>query len=178
MFHRCALLVLCLSVGSGVARAQQPSATPAAPAPFPALEGFTYWPSAGVRASLEKLGAVAIARGTPAAVERFGDAGSFKFFVERRQPGEFAPEAHTTLDDLILVMEGQARLMYGGTIEGGRDQDGEIRGGRIVGGKTQMLSAGDLFFVPAGMPHHMMVAPGEHFDILVVKSTSTKAALR
>jgi hypothetical protein len=173
---RCALLVLSVFLGSGIARAQQPAA---APAPYPALQGFTYWPSGAVRGSLEKLGALSVERGTPAGVERYGEAGNLKFFVERRQTGEFAPEAHGTLDDLILVLEGHARLLYGGTIEGGRSQDdGEIRGGKIVGGSTQVLSAGDLFFVPAGMPHHMMVPPGEHFDIMVVKSVSTKAALK
>jgi uncharacterized RmlC-like cupin family protein len=170
----CVSVVLMLAVGA-VARAQQPTLPP--PPVYPALDGFSYWSSADLKGLLNKLLVVATERGTPVAIERFGDAGSFKFFVERREPGEFAPEAHTTIDDLILVLDGQARLAYGGTIEGGREvSDGEIRGGRIVGGETRMLSTGDLFFVPAGMPHHMMVAPGEHYYVLVVKATSTKAA--
>ena len=173
---RRALLVLCMFIGSASARAQQP---PPPPDPYPTLDAFNYWPSGEIKGLLDKLGVVTTERGMPAAVERLGDAGSVKFFVERRQTGDFAPEAHTAIDDLIVVLDGQARLVYGGSIEGGRNGgNGEIRGGQIVGGETRTLSTGDLFFVPAGMPHHMMVASGQHFDILVIKATSTKALSR
>lgn len=83
------------------------------------------------------------------------------------------------IDDLLFVQDGEARLLYGGTIEGGQDRgNGEIRGGRIVDGKSQTIAAGDLFFLPAGMPHQIMVAAGKHVYLLAIKATSAKAAAK
>ena len=170
-----AVIFLCAT--TAVHAQQTPPRLP--PEPYPALNGFAVWPAAEMKGFLDTLKTKAAKQGGVQAIERFGDAGSLKFFVERREPGDYSPEAHGALDDLILVLDGQARLIVGGTMEGGqRTADGELRGERIVGGKTQMLATGDLFFVPAGTPHHMMVAQGQHFYILVIKAAATKAATK
>jgi uncharacterized RmlC-like cupin family protein len=161
-----ALVVVLLSLAT--VHGQQPAAT------YPPLHNFTYWPAAKLKALLPALVAKANERGTSA--ERFGDSGGLKFFLERRGPGEYAPEQHNTLDDLIFVQGGEATVLYGGKIEGAKDTgNGEIRGEKIVGGKTQLLAAGDMFVIPAGVPHHFKVAPNKEIFMMIVKGTSQKS---
>src|ERR1700712_702657 len=63
-------------------------------------------------------------------------------------------EAHNHWYDYIHVLEGEGSITYGGTQEGGTDSGlGEIRGGKLVGGKFQILKPGDRLVIPPGMPH-------------------------
>jgi uncharacterized RmlC-like cupin family protein len=141
--------------------------------PFPPLENFARWSSAEIKALGAKLGTNVL---TGPATERLGDSGSLRVFLERRAAGEYEPEVHTEIDDLLIVQQGEATLLYGGTIEGGKEvRAGQIGGGKIVGGTSLTISAGDVIFLPAGMPHHISVAPGNSLYVLVVKTTSSKA---
>lgn len=58
----------------------------------------------------------------------------------------------------------------GGEVSGGRQTaPGETRGGRITGGTRRALTAGDVVRVSAGVPHQMLVSPGESITDLVVR---------
>jgi hypothetical protein len=71
---------------------------------------------------------------------------------------------------VILVREGTATLLHGGSVEGGRETEpGERRGGRIGGETPQVLAPGDVALVPAGTPHQVLVPPGRAVTYLVVK---------
>ncbi|MFO1247822.1 MAG: hypothetical protein U1E93_06295 [Alphaproteobacteria bacterium] len=79
-------------------------------------------------------------------------------------------EAHNHWYDYIHVLEGEGSITYGGTQDGGKDTGmGEIRGGKLVGGKFQILKPGDRLVIPPGMPHIFTATPGHTFTYLIFK---------
>src|SRR5258707_2626232 len=77
-------------------------------------------------------------------------------------------EAHGHWYDYIHVLDGEGSITYGGTQEGGKDTgQQEIRGGKLVGAKTQILHPGDRLVVPPGMPHIFTATPGPTFTYLI-----------
>jgi quercetin dioxygenase-like cupin family protein len=79
-------------------------------------------------------------------------------------------EAHNHWYDYIHVLDGEGSITYGGTQEGGTDAGlGEIRGGKLVGGKFQILHPGDRLAIPPGMPHIFTATPGHTFTYLIFK---------
>jgi quercetin dioxygenase-like cupin family protein len=71
-------------------------------------------------------------------------------------PADYRPdvEVHATEADLFYVIEGEATLITGGTVIGGRTTaPGQIRGSKVEGGDTHHLTKGDVMWVPAGVPH-------------------------
>jgi quercetin dioxygenase-like cupin family protein len=71
-------------------------------------------------------------------------------------PADYRPdvEVHTNEADLFYVIDGDATLITGGTVVGGRTTaPGQIRGSKIEGGHTNRLAKGDVMWVPAGAPH-------------------------
>ena len=80
------------------------------------------------------------------------------------------PERHEAFGDIFVVQRGRARLLYGGTAEGERSSSpGEWRGGTIRGGTETEIKTGDIVVIPAGIPHHLMLQPGESFYYFVFK---------
>jgi hypothetical protein len=81
---------------------------------------------------------------TMSASEILSDLGNHKFEILRRD-GSGAGELHEKWTDIFIVQDGEATILYGGSIEGAKDTgNGEIRGPRHVGGKSQKVSAGDV----------------------------------
>jgi hypothetical protein len=136
------------------------------------LEGFVKWKIHDYPEILSKRQA----SGTPqVAAERLGSRdGKYFFYAERRLPGEYQIEVHMNADEIVHVMVGEAILNYGGTQEGGSDRgNGNIYGGRMVGGKSEKLMAGDMANIPAGMPHQWIIEPGHtmsHMGIQIKKN--------
>jgi mannose-6-phosphate isomerase-like protein (cupin superfamily) len=96
------------------------------------------------------------------------DRGYTVIALRRTADGE--AEIHSEWDDVIVVQEGTATLLHGGTVEGGRETAaGERRGGRIAGGTRQVLAPGDVVLVPAGTPHQVLVPAAGAVRYLVVK---------
>lgn len=86
-------------------------------------------------------------------------------------------QSHAAWDEVIVVKDGSATILYGGQLKGGRTVGveepggglGEMRGGEISGGTKQDLSAGDLIIIPAGVAHKVDVEPGKSITYLVIK---------
>src|SRR6185312_13801013 len=79
-------------------------------------------------------------------------------------------EAHGHWYDYVHVLAGEGTVTYGGTQEGGRDTgDLEVRGGTLVGSKTQLLHAGDRIVLPPGVPHLFTGTPGHTLTYLIFK---------
>ena len=79
-------------------------------------------------------------------------------------------ERHEGFSDIFVVQRGRARLLYGGTAEGERaTSPGEWRGGTIRGGTEAEIKTGDIVVIPAGIPHQLLLPPGESFYYFVFK---------
>jgi mannose-6-phosphate isomerase-like protein (cupin superfamily) len=87
----------------------------------------------------------------------------------RNKSGE--AEVHHDWEDHIFIQDGEGELTMGGTVEKPRNTaKGEIRGSGITGGKTMTVRSGDYVFVPANMPHRVVLAPGKSIRYAVVKT--------
>lgn len=88
--------------------------------------------------------------------------------------GQFAPEdvarVHTNIHDLYLVRSGEGTLVTGGELvdvkKGGAA--GTELTGTIRNGASRVAKAGDVIFVPAGVPHQVTAVNG-HFLFLLVR---------
>jgi mannose-6-phosphate isomerase-like protein (cupin superfamily) len=79
-------------------------------------------------------------------------------------------EVHAHFDDIFVVTQGSATLITGGSVvDGQTSADGETKGSRIQDGASQKIGKDDVIHVPAGMPHQLIIAPGDVFSAIVVK---------
>ena len=88
----------------------------------------------------------------------------------RTGPGEV--EVHDKETDVLYIIEGQATLVTGGTMVGGRQTGpGQHRGTDVQGGETRHLQKGDVIVIPAGIPHWFKeVSPTvNYFTVKVIK---------
>jgi mannose-6-phosphate isomerase-like protein (cupin superfamily) len=98
------------------------------------------------------------------------DAASRTLIVRREKAGDV--EIHDQMNDVMVVQDGEATMVMGGHAEGQKQaRPGEWIGGRIVGGQSYKLRAGDVLWIPAGIPHQMLIAPGGSFTYLAIKSS-------
>jgi quercetin dioxygenase-like cupin family protein len=85
-------------------------------------------------------------------------------------PADYHPdvEVHATEADLFYVVDGEATLITGGTVIGGRTTGpGQIRGSKVEGGDTYHLAKGDVMWIPAGVPHWFPEIPSPLGYLLV-----------
>ena len=89
---------------------------------------------------------------TMSASEILSDLGNHKFEILRRD-GSGAGELHQNWTDIFIVQSGEGTILYGGSIEDAKDTgNGEIRGPRHVGGKSQKVTAGDVLVIRPASP--------------------------
>jgi mannose-6-phosphate isomerase-like protein (cupin superfamily) len=123
--------------------------------------------AAQIRTQLASLATQAAASGS--AGETLADYGSHKVQISVRTASGGA-EIHAHFDDVMIVQQGSATLITGGTvIDPKASADGETKGTSIQGGKSQTIAVGDLVTVNAGVPHQLIVAPGTTYSAIVVK---------
>jgi len=80
-------------------------------------------------------------------------------------------EQHAAWEDHIFVLDGEATMVLGGTIENGKTTGpGETRGDASKGGKSFTVHAGDYVYVPINTPHQMQIAAGKSIKYAVVKT--------
>jgi quercetin dioxygenase-like cupin family protein len=85
-------------------------------------------------------------------------------------PADYRPdvEVHATEADLFYVIDGEATLITGGSVIGGRTTaPGQIRGSKVEGGDRYHLTKGDVMWVPAGVPHWFPEIPAPLGYLLV-----------
>lgn len=88
-----------------------------------------------------------------------------------------AGELHQHFADIFFIVEGHATLLTGGQLTDPKVlRPGEMAGTAVQGGSAQELHVGDIVHIPAGMPHQMLVAPGDSVTYFVVKVEETDAA--
>jgi mannose-6-phosphate isomerase-like protein (cupin superfamily) len=78
-------------------------------------------------------------------------------------------EVHDRETDVMYVVEGEATIVTGGKMIGGKASGpGQWRGGEIQGGTAQRLTKGDVIVIPAGIPHWFKEVP-QSISYYVVK---------
>lgn len=125
------------------------------------------FPNSGLQQQLGTL--VEQARSKGSSGSTLGDYGSHTIQLSVRTTSGGA-EVHAHWNDVIVVMDGSATLITGGTvIQGQTVSDGETRGTGIRDGVTKQITKGDIVHVPAGTPHQMKIPGGVVFSALVIK---------
>ena len=78
-------------------------------------------------------------------------------------------EVHDKETDVLYVVEGDATFVFGGQMVGGKvTSPGQWQGTEITGGETHHIGKGDVFVIPAGIPHWFKEVP-KSINYFVVK---------
>jgi mannose-6-phosphate isomerase-like protein (cupin superfamily) len=79
-------------------------------------------------------------------------------------------EMHAHMNDLIIVTDGEATIVTGGTIPDSKlESEGETRGTSITGGHQQKVAKGDVLYIPPNTPHQILLESGKTITFLNVK---------
>jgi mannose-6-phosphate isomerase-like protein (cupin superfamily) len=98
-----------------------------------------------------------------------GDYGPDKLMLSVRTASG-GVEVHAHFSDIFVITDGHATLITGGTVvDATTNANGETHGTSIQNGTTQPLAKGDVVHIPAGVPHQMLLAPGDTLSYFVVK---------
>lgn len=82
----------------------------------------------------------------------------FVVLAQRRKAGEV--EVHGKTNHVFIIVDGEATLVAGGKLVGGRQTaPNQWRGPSIDGGQTYHLSKGDIIVIPANTPHWFKEVP-------------------
>lgn len=120
-----------------------------------------------VKVRIEQLIPEAKTKGSSGAT--LADYGSYKLQLSVRSVSGGA-EIHAHWDDVMVVEEGSATLITGGTVPDAKtNADGETHGSKIVGGQEQTMNAGDMVTIRAGTPHQLLIPVGTIYSAVVVK---------
>jgi mannose-6-phosphate isomerase-like protein (cupin superfamily) len=86
--------------------------------------------------------------------KRMLEGGIFSINV-RHIRGSEAVLQHGRITEVWVVREGEGTVWTGGTLVGGTPGagPGELRGTAIQGGHERQIKAGDIVFIPPGVPH-------------------------
>ena len=129
--------------------------------------GFTIWKSSDLKAleqqMVQKLGP------TKGATQQLIDFGTHLTMMAHRQTDGEA-EIHEGVTDVFYVLSGEATLVVGGKVIGGKSTGpDELRGTSIQGGVSKKLAAGDIVNIPVKTPHQTLVQAGQKITYFVVK---------
>jgi len=139
---------------------------------FPQTGGVTIYSPTQAMHMAEPLRAQAKASTGMASetLEKF--PGHYTMLAYREKDGEV--ELHQQFADIMMIVDGSATLITGGTGENMKTTaPGELRGTSIRGGSSTKLEKGDFVRIPADTPHQMLVHPGDSITYLVVKIAKT-----
>jgi mannose-6-phosphate isomerase-like protein (cupin superfamily) len=103
------------------------------------------------------------------AVEDFIKNENMQFHMNHKE-GTAESEIHDHLAEFQIIRNGEGTMMLGGKVVNAKTTGpGETRGTTLEGATAQPLRAGDLLYIPAGMPHHTVVDRTKSQDKLIVK---------
>lgn len=81
-------------------------------------------------------------------------------------------EVHDKETDVLYILEGEATFVFGGQMVGGKTtRPAQWLGTDITGGETHHVVKGDVFVIPAGIPHWFKEVPRSisYFVVKVIK---------
>ena len=84
-----------------------------------------------------------------------------------KKPGR--PAVHPAEAEYAIVLEGSGTLVSGGAMADSKVSNANlVEGSRIEGGTTRSLGPGDVFLIPAGVPHWFGIT-GDRLVLLGIK---------
>lgn len=129
-------------------------------------DGFAMFKAADIKARL----AAAKLDDHKAGADRAGTWGNHGLLLVRRE-GDGEVEVHNTQVDVITVISGAGTLLVGGAVVGGHDSaPNEIRGKSLTGGERHPMAPGDVFHIPAKVPHQMLVPKSLLIEVVKVST--------
>lgn len=94
-------------------------------------------------------------------------------FHDEKREGDMN-ELHDSSDDIYYVLDGEATLMLGGTLDNPNEvSPGEWRAKTATGGQAVIIKKGDLIVVPRGTRHQRTVT-GKGFSMILIKVFADK----
>ena len=109
------------------------------------------------------------AQASGSAGDTLADYGSHKVQISVRTSSGGA-EIHAHWDDVMIVKQGTATLITGGTVVDAKEgPNGETHGTSIQGGTQRTLQPGDIVTVNAGVPHQLIIPAGTVYVGFVIK---------
>jgi len=134
-------------------------------------DGFAVYKASDIRARAK----AAKLDENKAGADRVANWGNHSLLIVRRE-GDGAVEIHNTQVDVITVVSGEGTLVVGGTmVDGKTTAPNEIRGKSIDGGTRHPMAAGDVFHIPAGVPHQMLVPKSLVIQVIKVDTKRNSA---
>jgi mannose-6-phosphate isomerase-like protein (cupin superfamily) len=125
------------------------------------------WSAADMKQTSAELASAAEANGVEG--KTLSTFGADSTAIWRRAKSGQA-ELHKTKTDILVIEEGEATLVYGGTIPDGKSTSlVEIRGSSIKGGITRKIGPGDVIRIPPNTPHQFVLAKGQTVSYFAVK---------
>lgn len=129
---------------------------------LPAAGSVEIWTAADLNSSAAKLSTEAEAKGIGGST--LGAASLWR----RAKSGQ--AELHKTKTDMIVIEEGAATLITGGTIPDAKTTTvNEVRGSSIRGGESHKVKPGDIIRIPAGTPHQFILESGQTVSYFALK---------
>ena len=96
--------------------------------------------------------------------------GHYTMVAHREATG--SSEVHEHEADIFVIEDGEGTLVTGGKLVHSHvEKPGELRGSSIEGGENMHYAPGDIFHIPAGVPHQLLVDKGKQVTYFVVKVT-------
>lgn len=106
--------------------------------------------------------------------KRLGSRGTDSYWILLRD-GTGKAEQHDAWNDIFIVQDGSATVLYGGQLHGGRQTSpGETLGGEIVNGERRLIGRDDVLILPAGTPHQFLIDRGGSITYVTIKTPPMK----
>lgn len=103
-------------------------------------------------------------------LDRVANWGNHGLLLVHRE-GDGEVEVHDTQVDVVTVISGEGTLLVGGTLtDGHQTAPGEIRGEKVTGASSHKMAPGDVFHIPAKVPHQMLVPKDLVIQVVKVDS--------
>jgi len=107
--------------------------------------------------------------GSGSAATTFQEYGPDKTMLSVRTKSGGA-EVHAEYADFFVILHGHATLLNGGKmVDGQTKSPGETLGKGLEGSDRVEINAGDVVHIPPGVPHQLLLNPGETLEYLVIK---------
>ncbi len=132
-------------------------------------DGFEHWTPATLADLAKPLGPKAATDQHHAATQKLPEFPHEYFLLAHREADGLA-EWHGTEVDVFVVESGAATLIVGGTmLKPETTAPQEKRAPSLDGGTRHQLATGDIVRIAAGVPHQLLIAPGQQFTYFVIK---------